>query len=109
MTCSKCGRPHSGICGIPPGVTRGYGARGGASSYNGRIDGKTKAKPGKRKGAGMLEELLRQAEGWQAQVTGLLKAMPPEAEEYGQLLDREGKLNHLIKQVIGQLAERRGG
>ena len=103
MTCTKCGRVHTGICGIPPGVTRGFGARG--------IQGTPLAhhakEATKRKESGMLEGLLRQGQEWHNQVTDMLKALPPEAEEYGQLLDRECKLNEMIKQVIGQLVLRR--
>ena len=110
--CPKCDRNHSGVCGIPAGVTRGFGARVGGVGIGGAGP---RAAPGERThpkaakpNTRILEGMLSQAEGHLGKVMEMLKVLPAEMPEFADLLDRETKLSHLIQQVIGQISAARG-
>ena len=55
----------------------------------------------------MLETLLAGAKEQMAKVTEMMVCIPPELPEYTELLDREGKLDCLIKQVNLQISIRK--
>ena len=108
--CQKCLRAHSGICGIPAGVTLGFGARriGSASRDTSGEGHPIQGKPSQtRHSTGTLEGMLAQSRIHLAKVLETLKAAPRELPEYGELLDREAALAFLIKQLISQIAMRR--
>lgn len=109
--CPKCGRGHSGVCGIPPGVTLGFGARMGGVSGVGR-DTATLVSQGKPKrkspSTAVLESLLAHAREHQGKVQDMLAVLPAELPEYVELLDRESRLNAIVRQLIGQIAARKG-
>ena len=95
-----CQRSHSGICGIPPGVTLGYGAR-----VNEQIEIQGKPKVAKLS-TKILGEVLVQAKEQYGKVVKLLIVMPNKIPEYSELLDRESKLNSIIKQIEQQISQR---
>lgn len=103
--CSKCGRGHGGICGIPAGVTLGYGARRSGIAANKPIS-TTRARA-TRKSSRVLEEVLSAGREQYKKVVDMLKQSDPAMSEYADLLYREGKLAAIISQVQGQIAERR--
>lgn len=113
MPCNKCKRQHSGVCGIPAGVTLGFGARrvSGASpdTYNGVVEGQPKKthRPSNQKSNGTLESLLAQAQTHYTKVLEQLKLLPAELPEYMALLDRESQLDALMRQLQGQIMNRR--
>ena len=106
--CPRCGRGHSGLCGIPAGVTRGFGARLGGVSIPRRSDHPIKGKPKQAsKKATILDELLSEAQRQRGKVTELLKVIPAALPEYVELLDSEVRLAAYIRQLIGQIAARK--
>jgi hypothetical protein len=105
--CPRCGRDHSGICGIPAGVTLGFGARlGGIASTNKQSQfSKTKPRSAK-KGVSILKKLLEEAEIQEKNIAHMLTVVPSELPEYDELMDRLGKVEHLIFQLCRQIIER---
>ena len=102
--CPKCHRAHGGICGIPAGVTLGFGARAGSSSRSTQpIQGKPKSA---KLGTSVLKKLLEEARIWEKDVAHLMTVIPSELPEYDDLLDRLGNLEHLILQLNRQIIER---
>jgi len=102
--CPKCQRAHSGICGIPPGVTLGFGARvGGSTRSNPPIKGKPRVN---KLGVLVLKEMLRQARTHEKKIADMLKIIPVELPEYDLLLDRLAKVEALILQLNKQIIER---
>lgn len=55
----------------------------------------------------VLESLLAEAQEHLRKVLGMLGVMPPTVPEFDALLDREGQLHHLIKQLEVQIASGR--
>ncbi len=108
VVCKKCGRRHSGaICGIPAGVTLGFGAKLGSISNPQRSEHLIEGKPKQtRRSATVLNRLLKDAQGHLEKVNKMLKTFPADMPEYSDLLDREAKLSALINQLIGQIAVR---
>ena len=105
-SCPKCGRGHTGICGIPPGVTKGYGARRVPRDAEGQAV--KHDKPGSAKlGTAILDKLLAGAQEQYNKIQSMLKVIPYELPEFSELLDREGKLDTLIKQLFQQIGERK--
>jgi len=105
--CKRCGRRHSGICGIPAGVTLGFGARVGGISNPSRSSHPIKGKPGStRQSASILKKLLEEARIQEKNVAHMLTVVPSELPEYDDLLDRLGKLEALILQLTRQIIER---
>lgn len=104
LTCSHCNRHHRGVCGIPAGVTLGYGAhlRG-----NGDRIMETYKPPSEQRSASTLNAVLATAHQRYERVVQMLKIISPELAEYAELLDRESKLANLIRQVGEQLEIRR--
>jgi len=104
MICPKCQRVHSGICGIPAGVTLGFGARVGGTSQSVTTPkvSKPKGKPATQ--PLVLEGLLKQAQDWKHRLDEVLKVLPLDSPEITQLLDRESKLDSAIKQLSNQIA-----
>lgn len=110
MKCPRCDRGHSGVCGIPAGVSLGFGARVGGIGRNARqgqfsVAGKPKAK---RLSTAFLERGLTEAKEHYQKVLNLLKVVPKDMlkEEYDMLSDSESKLNYLIKQLGQQILVR---
>ena len=104
MTCARCGRNHSGpVCGMPRRTSVG-----GFSMVGSPTKGVTGIPAATRAATGVLEELLGTAQGHYSKVTELLKTLPPEVAEYAELLNREGKLDGVIKGLLGQIAARDG-
>ena len=106
--CPKCGRNHSGICGIPPGVTLGFGARVGGISgatRQSQFSAKPKPKPVK-KGVSVLKELLAEARIQEKNVSHMLSIVPSELPEFEQLLDRLSKIEQFILQLNRQIIAR---
>ena len=112
MSCSRCGRNHSGICGIPGiGVRLGMGVRLGVgassrpirrSTGEGSFPIKTKSKaPSVTKTH--LEHLLRWGQGEEQKCLEMIKHLPPEMKEYTDLLERLDKLSKIIPQIKIQL------
>ena len=110
--CTRCHRAHSGICGIPPGVVLGFGARIGGARINSRDTltgfsaGSKQDARTKRSSTGLLEHLLEQSKAQEKKVLDMLKVVPSEMAEYVELVDRLDKVQTLIHQLEGQLAER---
>ena len=101
--CPHCRRLHTGICGIPAGVALGFGARVGAATHTkgcASIHGRPRAAV---KGTRVLEEMLTQAKEHLRKLNEMLLMIPDDVD----LLDRETKLNALIRQITGQIAARR--
>ena len=102
--CPKCHRAHSGICGIPAGVTLGFGARvGGVSQSEFAVEGKPKPV---KKSVNVLKKLLEEARIQEKNVAHMLTVVPHELPEYDDLLDRLGKVEKLILQLNKQIIER---
>ena len=101
--CQRCGRGHSGICGIPPGVTLGFGARIGSSSSRSNQPGKPRQKP---KSANFLKGMLQEAKAHEKKLNDMLKVTLVNLPEYDDLLDRLGKLEQLILQLNWQIMVR---
>lgn len=113
--CPHCGRGHSGICGIPAGVTLGFGARVGGLGIGSLGTGgaapkqvtKQRASPKeaalRSKGKQHLRGMLEWGEEERQKVLEMLKVIPPEMEEYMQLTERLEKLDLVLKQVRQQL------
>jgi len=105
--CKRCGRRHSGICGIPAGVTLGFGARVGGIGSSSRSDQPVRGKPKhKGKSVNVLKEMLGQARAQEKKLSDMLNVIPIELPEYDDLLDRLGKLEALILQLTRQIIER---
>ncbi len=109
--CPRCGRRHSGVCGIPAkgGAEDGSGAatnkpvgraRDGYSSE--ARSRKTPAKVSRR----TLEKLLAEARRQEKEVLDILKATSPETEEYDKLVGQLDRLHGLISQLNAQIAEK---
>ena len=105
--CSKCNRFHGGICGIPAGVTFGFGARlGGVRQTKAAafpLKGKMKSM---KKGTGVLKKLLEEARIREKNVTHMLTIVPSQLPEFDLLLDRLGKLEALTLQLTQQIITR---
>ena len=105
--CPRCGRNHSGICGIPPGVTLGFGARVGGVSRTGQSQFAAKGKPkSARKGVSVLKKLLEEARIQEKNVAHMMTVIPPELPEFDDLMDRLGKIEKLILQLNQQIIAR---
>ncbi len=100
MKCPRCQRSHSGVCGITPRVSIG-----GPMPVRQRT---TDIPHATGKGTGLLENLLTEAQTNKVKVMEMLKLLPPSVAAYAELLDREGKLDSLIKTLAGQIASRNG-
>jgi len=99
--CSRCGRAHRGICGIPVGVTPGFGASRSQSATTPKVQRYQKVRVTHPV---VLESLLERAKSWKSKVDKLLKDLPPDSSECEELLDRESKLGELINQLVNQIA-----
>jgi len=115
VKCPKCGRGHSGVCGIPPRITLGFkigiGGLGGLGGGMRQVSSSSMAiKHGKPKTAklstAVLEGLLEEGHKHYKEVTEMLKQLPPNMPEYDQLLDKESKLKSTINQILGQIQSR---
>jgi hypothetical protein len=113
MQCPRCGRTHSGICGIPGvGVKIGTGGVG-IRRANSQIDPDAyliRDVPSKRKKMGssmaVLEEMLDWGCKEQEGCLDMLRKLPHEMPEYTQLLEKHDKLTAVIHQLKVQLAAR---
>jgi hypothetical protein len=113
MQCPRCGRTHSGICGIPGvGVKIGTGGVG-IRRTNSQIDPDAypiRNVPLRRRKMGatrvVLEEMLDWGHKEQQRCLDMLKKLPHEMPEYTQLLGKYDKLTTVIHQLKVQLAAR---
>ena len=113
--CPRCGRPHSGICGIPGmgvRIATGAGSRpirrrsSMTDSYS--IDAKpAKAKPKRWLTKHGLEELLDWGLEQERKCKEMLKALPSEMEEYQTILERLDKAMEVNEQIRKQIAVKR--
>ena len=111
MQCPRCGRTHSGVCGIPGvGVKVGIGGVG-IRRTNSQVnpDGyhiQNLAPQRKKMGStrAVLEEMLDWGHKEQQKCLDMLKKLPHEMPEYTQLLERHDKLTAIIHQLKVQLA-----
>ena len=107
MNCSKCGRSHTGICGIPAGVTRGFGARIGGIRKDGeyRMNVKAGAKS-EKVSSDLLDKLLGMAREHETKLKAMLTALPPVMPEYDELQQRLDKILGIIETLNRQIAGR---
>ena len=91
--CIRCKRFHSGICGIPPGVTLGFGARVGNARQN-----QIKSK---KESVKTLKDMLAQARVQESELTEKLRFAPIDS-----LLDDLSKVESLILQLVRQITVR---
>lgn len=102
--CKRCGRIHKGICGIPAGVTKGFGARVGGIKNIHKFDPVTKTKLG----TDTLQGMLAWGEKEKAALLGMLKVIPHDMEEYNELLAKLEKLDATLVQIRLQLVVKEG-
>ena len=113
--CPRCGRHHSGACGIPGvvvGVEAGtIGARAAQdrismpNSFSVRLENKPKQRTSLTKQG--LEELLEWGVEQERRMVEMLKVLPSEMPEYQRLLERLDKVNNANRQVRVQIALKR--
>lgn len=117
MTCSRCGREHSGVCGIPSiGVRIGIGGVGiGGQRAGSRSDAyplntssRPKSKPRRKLSHRTLEDILAWGEANEKMVMAVLKALPFELPEYDAALASLEKLQATLTIIRQQLASRKG-
>lgn len=119
--CSKCHRAHSGICGIPAGVTLKFGARIGGigigstgtrksssntSSWPAHTVPKAKLSKTWLKKRG-LEEMLDWGLEQEKKCMGMLKLLPAALPEYDEILGKLAKVQDVIVQIRQQIAVRK--
>ena len=115
--CPRCGRLHSGVCGIPgngvmvaSGTTGVRAVRGRTpvmDSYSVTVEPK-KPKQRTRLTKSSLEELLDWGMEQERKMVEMIKVLPSEMPEYQQLLERLDKIVEANRQVRVQIALRRG-
>ena len=113
--CSRCGRCHTGICGIPGVAGRigmgGNGHRRFASSISPdswHINGKPPRPATKsRSTCPSLQRLLQYGVEEELKALDMLKALPPDMEEYTLAMEKLDSLQYANHQVRLQLAQRR--
>jgi len=111
MVCNRCGRKHSGICGIPSiGVKIGIGGTGIRRSDTTvpdtyPIDTKN---PRRRRKVNnrSLEELLAWGKKEEKRCLEMLKVLPTDLTEYDIILGKLDRLMATIRQIEVQIAER---
>ena len=113
MRCSRCGRVHSGVCGIPPiGVRIGIGGTGiqrvrqPSSNFPIHTKPKEAAKPFTKHG---LENLLAWGLREEQKVKDLLKSIPGDMPEYDELIKKLDQLAYILAQIRRQLYYQRQG
>jgi len=112
MACPRCGRTHSGVCGIPGiGVRIGIGGVGiggmrrhSDSSHPVHTKPKTKKTWLTKHG---LEAMLSWGFDQEKICTEMLKQLSPEMPEYQQILERLDKVMATIEQVKKQISARK--
>ena len=108
--CQRCGRNHTGLCGIPAGVTLGFGAKiGGTGTGSTRfpIHTKSKVTPKMKLTKGGLEEMLAWGLEQEQKSVEMLKILPNTLPEYEEVLTKLDKLQAVTLQIKQQLAGRR--
>ncbi|KPJ52615.1 MAG: hypothetical protein AMJ37_02550 [Dehalococcoidia bacterium DG_18] len=116
VICPRCGRPHSGACGIPSnGVRVGAGATAvravGArtlvpDSYPISV-GPVKPKQSTQLTKRVLHELLNWGVEQERKTVEMLRVLPSEMPEYEQLLEHLDKVIETNRQVRVQIALRK--
>lgn len=93
--CPRCGRSHSGACGIPPRVSIG------GSKPIPRTTLKSSPKEAKLKmiATQRLKDMLEWGEREKQKVLDMLKVLPPDMKEYSDLLERLDKLEKTLKEI----------
>ena len=114
--CPRCGRPHSGACGIPRnGIRIGAGttavtAVGGRTlvpdSYPISV-GSVKPTQRTQLTKHGLHELLNWGTEQERKIVEMLKVLPPDIAEYQQLLEHLDKVIETNRQVRVQIALRK--
>jgi len=107
--CPKCGRSHTGICGIPAGVTKGFGARIGGIKKGEKYRMNTKAGTKLKadtKSTDVLCKLLDMAKEQETKVKAMLNVLPSAMSEYDELQERLEKVMGIISTLNQQIAGR---
>ena len=105
--CPRCQRYHSGLCGIPPGVTLGFGAHNIQKEEQNK--GRMMNVRRRTMDRGVLDRLLKEARLKEEDIKDLLKVLPAELPEYDLCLDRLAKLESVIGQLNRQIINKRLG
>lgn len=107
--CPRCGRVHSGVCGIPPTTTlRGRTSiRTASDSTDFTIPVWSKHET--RLTNGKLNDLLVWGREHEQQIVQMIRMMPADLPEYGQLMERLDKVELANRQLRLQIALRRLG
>lgn len=111
--CPRCGRSHSGACGIPGNGVRVGAGTTGVRSVGGRTlvadsypisvgSGKPKQKTQLTRHG--LHELLNWGTEQERGIVETLKVLPPDMPEYQQLLEQLDKVIETNRQVRVQIA-----
>jgi len=72
-TCPRCNRGHTGVCGIPSGVTRKYGAR--RANREETKHGATRHPRGRGKADMVVEQVLEEGRKQEAMITEALNSL----------------------------------
>lgn len=109
MPCPRCRRNHSPRlpCGIPPRTT--LHSRVGLSNVRhagGSFEIKERPKSKKRPSTGVLEKLLEMGLKEEQKCLDILKALPPDIEEYEMVMIALEKVRDSLMIIRKQLTER---
>ena len=102
--CVRCGRYHSGLCGIPAGVTKGFGAKVGGLGAVKVGAAQRNIISGKPMNLTLLEKLLSEGLGWEKRIIELLRSLSQEQPEYEELLVRLDKVQAQVKVTREQIS-----
>ena len=105
MVCPRCGRQHSGVCGIPSEHSR---TRQETTSNKFSIHTNPKPLRTKLTKHG-LEEMLDWGLEQEKKCEEMLKALSVEMEEYNQILERLDKVWTVNEQIKRQLVAKKRG
>ena len=106
MICPRCGRQHSGICGIPSiGIRIGIGGTGirRQETTSNRFPIHTKPSSRIKLTKHGLEEMLDWGIEQEKKCMNMLKVLPSEMKEYNQILERLDKVWEVNAQIKKQI------
>ena len=100
-TCPRCQRPHSGLCGIPPGVTKGYGAHVNASDRVASPKRAVAKAHRRERGRDVLQDWrLDQLRDECRQLEAKMKSLPLESDEVLKLDFEVSEILEEIKKLL---------
>jgi hypothetical protein len=103
MNCNRCGRSHSGPCGIPRHSTmRNPTLKPSSTVRSYAINTKETIKVPKQS-TKVLEDLLGRGKSEEAKCIELLKVLPPSSPEYLELMEKLDKVQNVLRQINVQL------